>query len=70
VTLTGEVRSALRISNFTRLGRTGARTSIATMGTSASVVEIPAINNSSAPLTLRDWLNNWPTPKNRPYTST
>jgi hypothetical protein len=52
VTLTGEVRSALRISKVTRRGRTGARTSIATMGTNDSVVEMPAINNSSGPLTL------------------
>ncbi len=70
VTLTGEVRIALRISSVTRCGSTGARTSIATIGTSASVVEMPAMINSSGPLTSRFWLNNWPMPKNRPYTST
>ncbi len=53
VTLTGEVRSALRISNVTRRGKTGARTSIATIGTSARVVAMPAMNNSCGPLTSR-----------------
>ncbi len=65
-TLTGEVRSAFRISSVTRRGSTGARTSIATIGTSASVVAMPAANKSSGPRTFRFWPSNWPAPKNRP----
>ena len=38
ITLAGEVRKALRVTNVTRRGRTGTRTSITTMGTSARVV--------------------------------
>ena len=69
-TLTGEVRSAFKISSLTPCGRTGARTSMATIGTSARVVAMPAMNSSSGPRTLRFWPNSWPAPKNKPYTST